>query len=147
MVLSSPGPRFISWSGIHISYLWGVTLWWLCVAVMLKAVPLGFQIQAGSPMADRLQQSFQTRQAGKKDLAVHFRKSWPWNPGNSSRALSDTGPEDERMAQKTGQRSALLCTGSLGVRIDLLALTTNKKIKVPSSIATLTLCYLEIIFF
>ena len=36
-------------------------LWWLHVAVMLKAISLGFQIPAGSPMVDRFQQLFQTK--------------------------------------------------------------------------------------
>ena len=37
--------------------------------VMLKAVPLVFQIPGKSPTVDKFQQSFQTR---KKDLATHL---------------------------------------------------------------------------
>lgn len=44
---------------------------------------------------------------------------------NSSRVLSDTVLEDDKMAQKDPQGSAVLCTGSLGVGIVLAALTTN----------------------
>ena len=48
-------------SGNHTTCLLGVTLWQLCFAVMLKAMPPGFQIPAGSLMADRFQWSFQTQ--------------------------------------------------------------------------------------
>ena len=44
---------------------------------------------------------------------------------NSSRIVSHTAPEDERRMRKTRQGSALLYTGSLGVRIDSTAPTTN----------------------
>ena len=39
----------------------GVILWWLHVAVMLKAIPLAFQISAGSPILARFQLNFQTK--------------------------------------------------------------------------------------
>ena len=45
---------------------------------------------------------------------------------HSSRALSDTALEGERMAKETGQGSALLYTGSLGAVIYSMALTTKK---------------------
>ena len=45
---------------------------------------------------------------------------------NSRGALSDIAPEGERMAKKTGQGSALLYTGSVGIRIDSMTLTKNK---------------------
>ena len=38
-----------------------VILWWLHVAMMVKAIPPVFQIPAGSPMVDRFQRSFQTK--------------------------------------------------------------------------------------
>ena len=66
------GPGFVSWSGIHTTLLLVVTLWCLHVAMMLKAMPLVFPIPAGSPMVDRFQWNFQTRQTRKKDSAVHF---------------------------------------------------------------------------
>ena len=37
-----------------------VILWQLCVAAMLKAMPLVFQIPVELPMVDRFQWSFQT---------------------------------------------------------------------------------------
>ena len=48
---------------------------------------------------------------------------------NSSGALSDKEPEDERVVQKTGQGSALLYTGSLGVGSDSTALTYNESLQ------------------
>ena len=62
--------RVVSGQGPTPSLL-GVTLWRLHVAVMLKALPLGFPIPAGSPMVDRCQQSFQT-QRRKTDMTTHF---------------------------------------------------------------------------
>ena len=47
------------------------------------------------------------------------------NPMNSNGALSDTAPKGQRMVQKDQQGSALLSTGSLGVGILSLAVTTN----------------------
>ena len=47
------------------------------------------------------------------------------NPVNSSGALSDRVLEGERMAQRTRQSSAVVSTPLLGVRIDLMALTTT----------------------
>ena len=55
------GLGFLSWLGNHTTCLSFVTVWWLCVVMMLKAMPLLFQIPAGSPMVDRFQQSFQTK--------------------------------------------------------------------------------------
>lgn len=52
---------FLSWSGNHTTHLPVVTLWWMRVAVMLKAMPLIFQIPAGSPVVDRFQRSFQSK--------------------------------------------------------------------------------------
>ena len=57
-------------------------------------------------------------------------KTWPptseklgsESPVNNSGVLSAVAPEGERM---TGQGSALLYTGSLGVTINSVALTTN----------------------
>ena len=43
--------------GILLVVIW----WWPCVAVMLKAMPWLFQIQAGSPVVETFQQSFQTK--------------------------------------------------------------------------------------
>ena len=59
--LSPPGPKFISLSGTHTTHLLVVILWWLYVAVMLKAMPPVFQIPAGSPLVDKFQWSFQTK--------------------------------------------------------------------------------------
>ena len=59
------------------------------------------------------------RKTRKKDLATHFQKIGHENPMNSSRALSD------RQGKKTGQGSALLYTGSQGVGLDSMALTTT----------------------
>ena len=91
-------------------------------AVMLEAMPLVFQILAGSLVVHRFQQSFQAKIAEEEgpgffELAV-----------NSSGVLSDTAPQGERMLQKTRQGSALLCTGSLGVRIDWKTLTTTNPV-------------------
>ena len=55
------GLGFISRSGNHTTHPLVVILWWLCVAVMLKAMSLVFQIPAGSPMVDRFQGSLQTK--------------------------------------------------------------------------------------
>ena len=60
------------WSGNDTTCLMVVIVWWLHVAVTLKAVPTGFQIPAGSARVDRFQWSFQRRQTGKKDLVTHF---------------------------------------------------------------------------
>ena len=95
-----PRHGFLSQSGNHITHLSVVTLWWFHVAVMLKAVPSVFQIPAESPMVDRFQRSFQTRQTRKKNLATHFQKIGHENPMNSSGALFDTAQERERMEQK-----------------------------------------------
>ena len=62
--------------------------------MMLKAMPLGFEIPAGSLMVSGASSLRQTR---KKDLAPHFQKIGHENPVNSSKALSDTALEDERM--------------------------------------------------
>lgn len=55
------GLGFISQSGNHTTYLLVVILWWLSVAVMLKAMLLIFQIPAGSSMVDIFQWSFQSQ--------------------------------------------------------------------------------------
>ena len=126
-MLSLPCPGFVSQSGNHTTQLSVVILWQVHVAVMLKAMPLGFQIPAGHPWWTVFSGASRLRQTRKKDLAAHFRKKLATtNSLNSSRALSDTAPEGERIAQKYGQGFALLCTGELGDGIDLMALTTNK---------------------
>ena len=51
------------------------------------------------------------------------------NSMNSSGALSDTVLGGEEMAQKIGRGSTLLSTASLGVRIDLMALTSTKTLQ------------------
>ena len=48
------------------------------------------------------------------------------NPRNSSGALSDIAPEDERMKQKVWVGFCSAATGPLGVGVDLMALTTTK---------------------
>ena len=50
------------------------------------------------------------------------------NRMDSRGALFDTTPEGDRMAQKTRQGSTLLCTVSLGARIDSMALANNKSL-------------------
>ena len=52
---------FISQSENHTTCLSVVILWLLCVAVMMKAMPLVLQIPAGAPMVHRFQGSFQTK--------------------------------------------------------------------------------------
>ena len=62
-------------------------------------------------------------------------KTWPStsekigheNPMTSSRALSDTAQKVRGWHTKTGQGSALLYTGLLGVRQDSMALTTTNE--------------------
>ena len=54
-------PRFILLSGNHTTHLSVVVLWQLRAAVMLKAMPPGFQIPTGSPMVYRFQWSFQAK--------------------------------------------------------------------------------------
>ena len=46
-----------------------VILWWLPVAVMLKAVSPVFQIAAGLPMVDRFQQSLETKMDWEEGLS------------------------------------------------------------------------------
>ena len=59
-------------------------------------------------MVDRLQLSFQTKTDEAEGPSHHFQKNGRENPMNSSRALSDTVLEGERIAQKdrAGFRSA-----------------------------------------
>ena len=78
-------------------------------------------------MVDRFQWSFQPN-TDQEEGPGHslLKKIGCKNPMNGSGALSDTAPEREKMAQKDRQGSTLLSTGSLGVRILLMALTTIK---------------------
>ena len=43
----------------------------------LAAVPLGFQMPAGSPVVDGFQRSFQTQTDQKEGPGTHFRKNRP----------------------------------------------------------------------
>ena len=61
LALSLRWPGSVSPSGNQTTHLSVVRLWWLHVAVMLKALPLRFQIPAGSPVVDGFQQSFRTK--------------------------------------------------------------------------------------
>ena len=108
-VLSPLWPGFISWSGNHTTRLLVVILWWLHVAVMLKAMPPIFQIPAGSPCWTGFSGASRLRQTRKKDLATNFQKNGQENPVNSSEASSARVLEGERMAQKdwAGFRSAV----------------------------------------
>ena len=76
-----------------------------CVAVILKALPLRFQIPAGPSMVDRFQRSFRTK-TDPEERPGHplLRKIGHENRMNSSRALSDRAPGGERMAQKDRAR-------------------------------------------
>ena len=75
---------------------------------------------------DRFQWSLENRQSRKKVWLLTFEKIGHENPMNSSRALSHTALEGERMAQnkRAGFYSAYI--GALGVGINLMALTTKK---------------------
>ena len=96
-------------SGNHTVCLLVVLLWCLHVAMMPKAIPPPvFQIAARSSMADRFQQSLQTR---KKDLVTHFWKTGHENPMNSSRALSDKAWKVRGGRKKTQQGSSLSTQG------------------------------------
>ena len=102
--LSSPQLGFVSWSGTHTTSLSIVILWWLHVAVMLKAIPRGFQIPAGSPMVDRFQQSFQTK-IDQEEGPDH--SSGETGHEKCSKVLSDTALEGERMEEN--DRAGLCC--------------------------------------
>ena len=104
-----------------------VILWWLRVAVMLKAMPLVFQNQQGHPWWRGVSGASRIRQTRKKDLAAHFQTIGHQNPVNNSRALSDIGLEGERMAQKdrAGFRAA---AHRVPPGVYLTALTTTAKI-------------------
>ena len=98
-------------------------------------------------MADRVQRSFQTRQARKKDLATYFRKTGLDKPVNSSRALSDRAQGGERMARQVGHGSTLPCTGALGVGIHsraLAATTQNGILAIKENIVTFLLTWKNI---
>lgn len=82
--------------------------------------------RAESAMVDRIQWSFQIRQTRKKHLANTFKEMGHDSPTNSSGVLGDTVLERERTAPKSGQSSALLYTGLLGVGIQWTALTTKR---------------------
>ena len=73
---------------------------WLCVVVMLKAMPRGFQIPAESSLVDGFQWSFHTRQTRNKAWPPNSKNVGHENPINSSGALCDTVLEGERMEQK-----------------------------------------------
>ena len=66
-----------------------VRLWWLHVAVMLKALPSRFQIPAGSPRWTGVSGASRWKQTRKEDLATYIWKIGHENPRNSSRTLSD----------------------------------------------------------
>ena len=70
--LSLPQSGFIRGSGNHTTCLSVFILWWLHVAVMLKATRLGFQIPAGSSWWTYFSRASRLRQTGKKDLATDF---------------------------------------------------------------------------
>ena len=64
-------------------------------------MPLEFQIPAGSPIVDRFQRSFQTKERlGRGTWPATSEKIGHENPMNSSGALSDRAPEGESMVQK-----------------------------------------------
>ena len=66
--------------------------------MMLKDIPSIFQVPAGSPMVDRFQWSFQTKTVWEEGSGNPLEKTTDHeNPMNSSKALSDTAPEGERM--------------------------------------------------
>ena len=103
---------------------WLSLSWWLCVAVMLKVMPLIFQTPAGPPMVDRFHQSFQPKTEKEQ------RPGYPLLKKLAMKTLSIAEEHCliERWKvrgwpQKTRQRSTLLYTWSLGVRIDSMALT------------------------
>ena len=52
---------------------------------------------------------------------------------NSSGALSVIALEGERMVQKEGKGAALLSTGSLGDRVNSMAVTRRRRIELNSS--------------
>ena len=106
-------PGFVSWSGNHTSRLLVVILWQLRVAVMLTAMPPVFQIPTRSPMVDSFQWSFQTTQY------------WHENPIKSREHCLIERWKVRGWHKKTRQGPALLYTGSLRIRIDWTALTTN----------------------
>ena len=62
---------------------------------------------------------------------------------NSSGALSNIVLEGKRIAQKAGKGSTLLYTGSLGVRIDSMALTTRGGLLWNESLYPLKSSYVE----
>ena len=88
--------------------------------MMLKPLPLVFQIPAGSPMVDRLQWSFQTKTDQEEGLDIHFWKTWPWKPCEQQWSIVW---HKEDGTKWPGQGSVLLHTGLLGVRSDWMALT------------------------
>ena len=65
---------------------------------MLKAMPLAFQIPAGSPMVCRFQQSFQTK-TRRNDPSTPEKMSHE-NLVNSNRVHGTYSAEGERMVQK-----------------------------------------------
>ena len=73
-------------------------------------------------MVDRFQQSFQTRQTRKKELATHSPKIGHVNPVTSSRTLSNKECRKVRGWRKTPEQdSSLLDTGSLGAGVDSMS--------------------------
>ena len=77
-----------------------VILWQLCVAVMLKAMPL--VCPAGLPMLERFQWSFQAMTDQEEKPGHPLPKQIGHeNPMNSSTALSGIALEGERMMQKS----------------------------------------------
>ena len=123
--LSSPWPDFISQAGTHTTQLSVVVLWQLCVARMLEAMMLVFQIPAGSPMVDRFQWGFQTKTDQKEGPGHPLEKTGHENAMNSSRTLSDIALEDERMVQK--ERKAFCSAVHRVTRSQNLLHGTNNK--------------------
>ena len=82
MVLASPGGLVVTiWHSHclawHPTYLLAVILWWLHVAMILKAMPLVFRTPAGSPMVDWFQWRFQTKTDQEEGPGHAVLKNWP----------------------------------------------------------------------
>ena len=124
--LSSPRPGFVSSPGTtppvcQLSSCGSCV--WLCWDT--ESYATGFRIPAGWPMVDRFQWSFQTQTDWKKDLATHF-----WEIGRENWRIAVQHcliwhRKRGGWCRKTDQSSALLCTGSLGVGIRSVTLTTT----------------------
>ena len=96
-------------------------------AVRLKAMPLGFQIPAGSPMVDRCQQSFQTRTDEEEGPGHPLLKKLGMKTLCIAVVRHLVQCQRTRGWHKDHGGSAVLCTGSLGVGINSRALMTKKE--------------------